>query len=1245
MNRTDIVLSRKHISSGRTEILYRDHSGELRLGRVFSTEASNETVLKVLEALKTIDSNSTLVPDRLDFHKEDKKYCFSMPWDTSWDSPVTSNPKELISLLDALHRKGWLHLDITPGSYRIIDGCMKLLVWGDAFISGLASVPPELAAGAAPIPLTDYYILGRAMMAAKGTLWDGSNSTSVESLVSVQTSRRARALSKISSIKKDVFPGKLKQNTINVLAGGNWKERDTAVAEWVTKASADGWLVSVIRCNPMEIMRPLPGRESPEEPIKSGAALLRCIFPSMSGVERLLVIDQVDFASVDLLDKIVEFTRLLPPGLTVLLTAAEIPAKLQNCALQVIKLGGESTLAWDIPFNLPSKKPEFTGYPFSGYQGPSYRDTGLGDPPDRIAIPPGTLFSEGGYRALISMTTLSVTDIDQNLIARAHFEIGNCDEALHFAHSDNILLRAKILLTMGRPEEASELLADDRTDEGKILLASARLDLMDPEGAVDLLRDVSGAKSALLQAKALDLQGRIAEALPMISGALENTTDQNRVKLLCSMAVIFMRTGDYRNALETAGKSVSSANKLADASLLGKSLTERGRVREVTGNWSGAVDDYRLALLYYAENPGKTDRPPLIDLFVLELRTGELNSAERTFKSLAIQLNRSGRGIPADQMTSMLTAYRGVLLGLGSMRIPSARRSAAMAAEKKLTLVHALSLLYLGQLLLQEGRHEEGLEALKHARAEAGLMGDRHLALLADLAMTRTGTEIDTSRMLWEARELGLKPEELEAEVISTDDPQTKNRAFLDILNMPAPLLACELASSFGLPEDPGIRRRILESFRNISELLDSSEKEQFIRFNNRLARIQSSSSNFSDVPLLTNSIKTLAEWITNSESESGDLNLISDKLGLTYLGTQSEGARGEMRIHTSPDIFAAGPDLSAVKLLAPIIAVASEARPSPKIGTNTHDKDLFPEITGTSDALTKLKSTMKRVAHLPVPVLITGDTGTGKELVARGLHSHGARPDGPFITVDCGAISEALLESELFGVTRGAYTGASENRIGLMEAANGGTLFLDEIGNMSTGLQVKLLRVLETRKLRRLGDTSERETAFRLLTATNADLKHETTKGTFRLDLYYRIAVINLKVPALKDRIDDIPLLVERFSSELRGDIQFSREALTLLLKHSWPGNIRELKNVVQRTVLLSEGNIVRASDVSIGDDSKAQSESSTHIESLEAAMCRHVSAVVNACEGNRLKASRVLQCDPKTVRKYLAAGHQQDD
>jgi two-component system, NtrC family, response regulator PilR len=234
-----------------------------------------------------------------------------------------------------------------------------------------------------------------------------------------------------------------------------------------------------------------------------------------------------------------------------------------------------------------------------------------------------------------------------------------------------------------------------------------------------------------------------------------------------------------------------------------------------------------------------------------------------------------------------------------------------------------------------------------------------------------------------------------------------------------------------------------------------------------------------------------------------------------------------------------------------------------------------FSNIIGRSDAMVAVFQLVETIAPTGSTVLITGESGTGKELVARAMHFNSLRKDRPFVALNCGALSETLLDSELFGHMRGAFTGADTNKKGLIEVAEKGTVFLDEIGEMSPLVQVKLLRVLQERKYRRLGGTEEVEADIRVIAATNRDLSKMVADGTFREDLYYRINVIPIRLPALRERVEDIPLLaehfVERFTSQMGKSISgISGAAMACLKSYSWPGNIRELENAMERAVAL---------------------------------------------------------------------------
>lgn len=247
----------------------------------------------------------------------------------------------------------------------------------------------------------------------------------------------------------------------------------------------------------------------------------------------------------------------------------------------------------------------------------------------------------------------------------------------------------------------------------------------------------------------------------------------------------------------------------------------------------------------------------------------------------------------------------------------------------------------------------------------------------------------------------------------------------------------------------------------------------------------------------------------------------------------------------------------------------------------NLEGRYRFENLIGQSDGLEKVCSLIEKVAETDSTILILGESGTGKELIARTIHYNSPRRNKPLIPINCGAIPENLLESELFGHEKGAFTGASSTRIGRFELADGGTIFLDEIGEMSPTLQVKLLRILQQREFERVGGTKTIKVDVRIITATNIDLDKAVRVGKFREDLYYRLNVIPIVIPPLRERVDDIPLLLEHFldhfnRSKKKNIKGFSQEAMNLLMAYRWPGNIRELENLLERLVILKgEGTI----------------------------------------------------------------------
>jgi DNA-binding NtrC family response regulator len=245
-----------------------------------------------------------------------------------------------------------------------------------------------------------------------------------------------------------------------------------------------------------------------------------------------------------------------------------------------------------------------------------------------------------------------------------------------------------------------------------------------------------------------------------------------------------------------------------------------------------------------------------------------------------------------------------------------------------------------------------------------------------------------------------------------------------------------------------------------------------------------------------------------------------------------------------------------------------------------------YDNLVGTSNAIKNIYDLIEKVADTDGTVLISGASGTGKELIARAIHYNSSRCDRPLVVINCGAIPEELLESELFGHEKGAFTGAYKSRIGRFEMANGGTIFLDEIGEMSPALQVKLLRVLQEKKFERVGGTKTIHVDVRIIAATNKNLTTAINKGKFREDLYYRLNVIPMKVPPLKQRKSDIPLLIDHFLKKFQKGAKkkitdFSPEAMDAMLKYDWPGNVREVENVIKRLTILCDDEVVTVDDL----------------------------------------------------------------
>ena len=301
-------------------------------------------------------------------------------------------------------------------------------------------------------------------------------------------------------------------------------------------------------------------------------------------------------------------------------------------------------------------------------------------------------------------------------------------------------------------------------------------------------------------------------------------------------------------------------------------------------------------------------------------------------------------------------------------------------------------------------------------------------------------------------------------------------------------------------------------------------------------------------------------------------------------------------------------------------------------------------EIIAASDAMDDVLDLVRRAARSPATVLITGESGTGKERIARAVHFHSDRVAGPFVAVNCKAFAEGLLESELFGHERGAFTGADRARKGLFEEASGGTLFLDEIGEISEAFQAKLLRVLQEREIRRVGDDRARPVDVRVVVATNRDLQQDVAEGRFREDLFFRLAVIPIRIPPLRERPDDILPLARHFLVEFqqttgRRVTALGDEVDALLLGHDWPGNVRELENAIERAIVLGDGESLRASDLLFsGPGNEAEAAPDATLQShLDAATRRAIGEALAATGGAKGDAAGRLGIDRTTLYRLI--------
>jgi transcriptional regulator with GAF, ATPase, and Fis domain len=358
---------------------------------------------------------------------------------------------------------------------------------------------------------------------------------------------------------------------------------------------------------------------------------------------------------------------------------------------------------------------------------------------------------------------------------------------------------------------------------------------------------------------------------------------------------------------------------------------------------------------------------------------------------------------------------------------------------------------------------------------------------------------------------------------------------------------------------------------------------------------------------------------------------------GLVYVGSDRVGTHFDRAGLDTLTIFAA-----QASLLVQNALLLDELRADNRGLRERLEQQRFGDLLGSCPGMQEVYRQIEKVAPTDLSVLVVGETGTGKELVARELHRRSPRGEGPFVAINCGALPETLLESELFGHVKGAFTGAVATRPGRFQQASGGTLFLDEVGDMPPVLQVKLLRALQDRTVQKVGDHREEPVDIRVLAATHRTLEDEVKRGTFREDLYYRLATLTLRVPPLRDRGEDMVVLARGFlrtfadayRTAARG---FTPAALSAIRRHPWPGNVRELENRIKKAVVLSDGPLVRAEDLDFPPE--ALPPLTPLQEAKDEFERRYVLEALGRHGGNRARTARALGVDPRTIFRILEA------
>lgn len=1205
-NTTIENISRRESSElGLTHLLFTDGSGEPRFGRVVPFPLDLHRLEYILELAGK--AQGVLVPDACST-MPDGTLCLSIPLNSMTPNLRGYSLDDLLAPLRALHLSGLNHLSIDRNSWvQDRNGNAFLIFWGEGLFRTSCGSAPEVVSGGYPNALSDLYMLAGSPLFedAAGT---GSLDARIEGLRSASYRRRLNSAEKLGYQFPPLFPVELSPglSDFTVLFGGNWKERDLAINGLVADASAGGWACRVLRRAAGEKGRPLP--DVPAGTVTSSPGqLLQNAFAGRPGIEKLLVICDLAGDQQDTCLQLERLRRIMPPGLHIVVTTTDEGVFPKENRLVI---PGEPLQASDIPL---SRETEHLGNCCAGpsWYGPRCRAGVTGSAaPDLLNLSWRTLFREG---ALLNTVNCPAPG---NVRERAEslLRLGRFREALEACPKDDLDLQGEILISLGEHEKATALLKNG----DPLLLATALKGTGRIKQALKVL-SVTGEPDHLPElAELWDLSGEPAKALKPLREHMDSGDDSTRVRILCSLRNLETRLGMYPEAIAHAEEAIRLSRTISSIPLLVKSLQARGRVLSVVGRWHEAIEDFSTAANLHEENALTVERPPHIDLFDLQLRMGSIAEADVTLQKLENLL--SGGGAPMEQMLFMLKAYRCSLLGGGEKGIPFALRAEELASRYGMELYSGISTLYAGKLYIQAGRVRSGKHLLERARAKGHILGDRHLELLAGIELLLLGV----SEGQLPPRE-DLSTDELAEErlILRIAYGENRDENYEELLEMQSLLTAIRLADTCGFPGSPETVKRILKARELVLNQLKGEARQDYLRsFRSQWdgsAGKSSSSKRTGEV------LDSVARWVYEYGEGVAGLDRLPEVLGLEGVSLQEK--KGWTKVPCEWPMYIKGEGAAELAPLLVTAAAAAACLPGSSVPVNRQPVS-DTNIIGDSRAIRQVRYEVKRYASENVHVLITGETGTGKEVCARAIHALSGRSAKNFVPVDCGAIPENLMESELFGAAAGAYTGIGTSRPGLLQEADGGTLFLDEIGNLPLHMQVKLLRVLDTGTFRRLGENRERRVDLRVVAATNSELEERMRSGSFRSDLYYRLAVARVHISPLRERPEDIEPLILHLSGKTP-----TRGALRALMDRDWPGNVRELQNVITRAAILSPDGVIRSCHI----ETEERRGGSFGRKTLEDAIRDHIARTVESAGGNRSLAARILGCDPKTVRKYL--------